>query len=428
MTRRQGEREGRGRCRELRNVRSGRNVRNLRNLILLPVALLALSSGCADSSRRGAVWDGTIDTLPSGQVAVTNPPEPLRDAGAEEGWTVTEDLRIGTLDDPGPYEFGQVTALDVDALGRIWVLEAQAKEIRVFDAEGRHVRTVGRAGGGPGEFGGPAHAAFGPAGRLWVPDPQNNRISIIDTAGAFVASHRIEGGFFMTPWPGGFDDSGRYYLPVPRMGEDGFGIGVVRYEATESGLTPLDTLSVPQDPEEREHFELTSGDGGMRLMSAIPFAPGFRSFLSPRGTMWGLLTGEFRMFELDANGDTLRTISTPYDPLPVTAADRQAARESLNWFTEQGGKIDLSRIPDTKPAAESLFVDDEGRIWVDRLTENPEGQEYDLFDAEGRFLGRVSLPVPVPRVRLVRDGFLYGVTQDELGVPYVVRLRIDRGT
>jgi hypothetical protein len=55
-----------------------------------------------------------------------------------------------------------------------------------------------------------------------------------------------------------------------------------------------------------------------------------------------------------------------------------------------------------------------------------EGRVVDIFDPEGRYLGRIGLPFmlsmnPPP---VFRDGFLYAVTEDELEVPYVVRARI----
>lgn len=400
-------------------MRRSPSRRSLLPALLLVVLWLPGSTACGgEAGARATEWAGTMDTLASGQIVVRNPSDPLW--GEDEGWTVTEDLRIGALDDPGPYGFGQIIAIDVDALGRIWVLESQAKEIRVFDADGRHVRTVGRAGGGPGEFNGPAHAEFGRDGRLWVADPQNNRVSVIDTTGAFVESHRMEGGFFISPWPGGFDLEGRYYLPIPHFGSDGFGVATVRYDAD---FQPLDTIPQLSDPVHGERFELRDGEGG-GIIASVPFTAGFGTSRSPQGTMWGLLTGEYRLFEIVPGGDTLRTVLARYDPLPVTSEDRETARETLKWFTDQGGKIDISRIPGTKPAAWSMFVDDEGRIWVDRITAHPNGQDFDIFDPEGRFLGRVQLPVPLGSPRLVVGDHIYGVTRDDLGVPYVVRVVI----
>ena len=52
----------------------------------------------------------------------------------------------------GPDLFGAIYSFDVDAWGRIFVLDDQAQEVRIFDPDGTFVRTVGKKGEGPGEF------------------------------------------------------------------------------------------------------------------------------------------------------------------------------------------------------------------------------------------------------------------------------------
>ncbi len=389
--------------------------------------LLAVSSLAAcDAAQAGnREWTGKVDTLPSGQVVVSNPDRALW--GDDEAWRIVEDLRIGSLESAGPDLFGEIAGFDVDPAGRVWVLEGQAQEIRVFDAAGRHVRTVGRKGGGPGEFQGAVHAQFGPDGHLWVMDPQNNRISVIDTAGAFVESHRAPGGFMVRPWPGRWDVNGAYWTPVPDFADGEFRLALVRYRrGSDGGLEMVDSIPAPRDPVERPRFELRSDRG--RLVASVPFSPSFRWIVSPQGTLWGIFSGEYRLIEMSVAGDTLRTIRRAFDPLPVTASDRDRAREALDWFTEEGGKIDLSMLPGTKPAGEAFVVDATGRIWVQRITDShPEGQVMDVFDPAGRYLGRVVLPAPVPALPLVRGDLVYGVARDELEVPYLLRARIVRG-
>lgn len=391
----------------------------------LRISLLAasLAAGCVPSGEAGPSWAGTIDTLASGQVAVTNTADPLWTP--EATWRVTEELRIGSMDEVGPRLFGEIMSLEIDPLGRIYVLEGQAHEIRVFGGDGAHVRTIGGEGGGPGEFNRPLHAQFGPDGHLWVIDPANNRLSVVDTAGVFLESHASPGGFSMIPWPGGFDDAGLYYAPFPRPQGERFEIALVRYG---SGFAPIDTLTVPEDPVEREPFVLRIPGGGV-AMASVPFSAAFRWRLSPAGSIWGLLTGEYRFIELTPEGDTLRSVTRDFDPLPVTRDDMAAAEAELEWFTSQGGKADLSRIPDTKPGAEDFFFDDQGNLWVFPYTERAEeGTRLDVFDPAGRYLGRVRLPFALNRrpYPVIRGSTLVGVTEDELEVPYVVRARIEK--
>lgn len=407
-------------------------------LSFLLAAGLVAWGGCAPS-EAGTAWEGRMDTLPSGTIVVENTADPVWTENS--AWRVVEELRIGSVEGEGPTLFGRIRSLAVDAAGRVWVVESQSQEIRVFGRDGGHVRTIGRKGGGPGEFQRALHAQFGPEGRLWVADPANARVSVFDTAGALLTSEPVPGGFVVIPWRGGFDDRGRYYLPIPRPSEEGFDLGLVRHEIrpdSTSGrggrtappaLVPLDTLPVPRDPVERERFEHRSGDGRTVAMASVPYAPAFRWRRSPSGTFWGLFTGDYRLVELSPAGDTLRAVTRPFEPLPVTQADVEEAMEGLEWFTSQGGWVDRSAIPDTKPGADELFVDDEGNVWVFPVTERGrEGRVLDVFDPEGRWLGRVRLPFaladgPVP---LVRGGVLYGVTENELEVPFVVRARIEK--
>lgn len=374
--------------------------------------------GCA-LGEAGTEWRGTIDTTATGTVVVSNPAEGIWDDNTR--WRVAEEVRIGTMEGTGPDLFGRITDLEVDPAGRLWVFEGQVQELRVFEAGGRHVRTVGRKGGGPGEFNQVIGMTWAPDGRLWLVDPSNNRISMFDTSGTYAGSHRTLGGFVMSPWPGGFDSAGQFYTYVPDRREDAFGIALVKYDAS---LTPLDTIVPPRHNYPDRFFEARTQGGFMRY--SVPYSPGLVWRLSPSGGFWAALTGDYRLFELDANGDTLRVITRAFTPIAVTAADIDSAIEGLASFTRQGGTIDRSKFPSVKPAIQNFVQDDRGNLWVAPITpqysrgNNP--RVMDVFDPIGRYLGRVDLPFelglyPLP---VFRAGKLYAVTRDELEVPYVV--------
>lgn len=388
---------------------------------LLLLLAVAAAASCGEAATDG--WAGTIDTLATGQVVVRNPSTPLWSDG--EAWRLTEELRIGTVEEAGPELFGRITSLAVDGAGRVYVLEGQAQEVRVFAPNGAHVRTFGREGGGPGELARGLRIELGPDGNLWVADPQNNRASVFDTAGQYLRGPSMAGGFILLPWPGRFDRDGHYYWPVPLPSQTEFRMGLVRYD---SALAPVDTLAVPDDPVQREYFELRQGDEGFARVG-VPYTGGFRWALSPRGTFWGFLTGPYRMFELGQDGDTLRTITREHAPLPVTDADMSQAREDLEWFIQEGGQVDWSKIPSHKPAMEYAFFDDRDNVWVwPVMPSGEEGRALDVFDATGRYLGRIDSPVPIATrpAPVVRGGVMYAVTRSELDVPFVVRLRIER--
>lgn len=396
----------------------GAGRQRIGHTLLLVIVVYA----CSVDEQPSDGWNGSIDTLPSGQVVVRNTADPVWPEGA--AWRVVEELRIGRVDGEGPDVFGRVADLEADATGRIYVLEAQANELRVFGPDGRHLVTTGRRGGGPGEFAQPVKLDWGPDGNLWVVDPSNSRISIFGPLGEFVRSLPYPGGFIFMPWPGRFDRLWRYYGPTP-VNDGGYRMAVVRYDTM---LTPEDTLEVPRDPVEREFFVLPNERGG-RLRAGIPYTGSFRWQLSARGTIVAVLTDEYRFIEFGPEGDTLRTITREFDPLPVTAEDRDSAVIEMEWFTRQGGKIDLTKLPSSKPALQSFFWDDEDDLWVLPIVEwSRLYRVADVFDSTGRYLGEVELPFalatfPVPRIR---NNVLYGVTTDELDVPFVVRARIEK--
>ncbi len=391
-----------------------------------PAATLPLLlAACGPGADAVGSWSGTVDTLPSGEVVVHNADDPVWTP--ETAWRVTEDLRIGEAMSEGPDLFGGIYSFDVDDWGRIFVLDDQAQEVRVFDSDGSFVRTVGRKGEGPGEFVQAGSVDLSRNGEIWVMGMSQGRVAIFDTAGTFLRQEPTHaGGMVIKPYPGGFDPTGRYNVEL-RAGGDR------RIARFTQSFGPIDTIAPPEDPEEPEYFELVGEHGGIR--AGVPFQ-GFMAWrFSRTGTFWTLLTGRYELTEVTTDGDVLRRVTKDHEPIPVADEELEEAIENLDWFTSQGGTIDRSKFPGSKPSTASFFVDDVGNLWVERTVRFAEqadvGRRFDVFDAEGRFLGTLALPfalhwsIPEP---IVRGGVLYGVTNDEVGVEYVVRGRIVKPT
>jgi hypothetical protein len=389
-------------------------------LSVMSLCALTLSVSCSSDGGASHSSVGTVDTLTSGQILIRNPDDGMWRSGEE--WRVVEEIRIGRMEGEGPDVFGNLFSFAVDGDGRFWALDGQAQELRVFSSTGEHVRTIGRRGEGPGEFAQAVRVELGPDGNMWVMDPDNNRLSVIDSAGVFTETHRALGGFIILPWPGRFDGDGYYYSPIPRMEGGPFRIGLLR---SDINFSATDTLSVPTDPLERR--TLTAGEG--RIRAAVPFQGTLTWQLTPSGTMLAMVTDQYRIFELDRTGDTLRTITRDFSPLPVTADDREQARENMTWFTDQGGHLDVSELPRFKPVPRGFFLDEEkGYLWVELNISDSSNGHYDIFDPDGRYLGAIEMPFslassPSP---ILRDDLLYGVAEDDLGVPYLVRARIEK--
>lgn len=393
----------------------------------LALTLFLFGTGCGSgSSDASEAWSGTIDTLASGEIVVRNTDEPLW--ALEDTWRVVEEIRIGNDTTDEAQIFGDIISFDVDAQGRIFVLDFQTQETSVFDSDGAFVHTVGSRGNGPGEFVQALAVDISRNGEIWIMEMLKGRLSIFDPRGSYLRSEPIGNpGVGLRPYPGGFHFLGHYTTYVVSFHEYGMTPEMHRFDQS---LTPLDTIAVPETSFERDAFSHVIDDGRVSIGATIPFQGSFQWRFSPTGNLWTLFTGAYELVELTPSGETLRRVTREHEPLPVTEDDRNEARESFQRFISQGGRVDWSRIPNTKPVTVAFFCDDEGNLWVMREAEAPgdPGHLFDLFDPEGRYLGELRLPFslqsdPEP---IVRNGILYGVTMDELGAPNVVRARIEK--
>ena len=85
--------------------------------------------------------------------------------------------------------FGRPVSIshDIDA---IYVVDAEAHEIRAFSKAGVFLRALGRKGQGPGEFDAPADLDARD-GRLYVADKFNDRIQVLDRAGKYLGGFKV---------------------------------------------------------------------------------------------------------------------------------------------------------------------------------------------------------------------------------------------
>jgi DNA-binding beta-propeller fold protein YncE len=88
-------------------------------------------------------------------------------------------------------------------------------QVEVFALDGRHLRTIGKRGGGPGEFNFPAYLAVSREGTLFVGDTLNFRIQMFDPEGNLVGFFGAQGsgvGGFNKIKGLAFDDAGLLHV------------------------------------------------------------------------------------------------------------------------------------------------------------------------------------------------------------------------
>jgi len=362
------------------------------------VALWACTTlvGCGQSAESGVVRSSLTD-------------ESVRPA--------TEILRLGRMEGDGPDLFGKVRFIVAD-LGRVFVGDEIAQEVRVFDSDGGFVRTIGQEGEGPGEFQGISGLAFDPEGRAWIWDQLQQRFSVFDTSGTFVRSVPRRWPTFAIPWPGVFSADGS--LLDIRADLNGLDPEkrVTRTFQHGGRVIRLDTLMTPMDSLPTVSVQRTAFAGNI----IVPFEGGVVSAVEADGSMWFTHGPMYRIMRRDAKGDTTLTFVLDVPPAPVTTQERDSALASIR-LPPSFPAMELDLIPKAKPAIIRLVK--LGANWVGAFPElgSDTGRFMDVFSPDGHHRGRIDLGT---RLVLLRGatyairGKLYGVTTDDFDVPFVV--------
>ena len=410
-------------------------------VLVAAAGVCACGGGGADGGSGD--WGGTIRDS-AGIAIVENPEAGLWEAGG--GWTVSEVLRIGTSGADADYQFGQITGIAELADGRIAVFDTQGQEMRLYSADGAYLQTIGGPGSGPGEFGlGAGPILVGPGDTLVVPDVTNQRVNRFAPDGEPLGSFPLN---FASGIPMAWLDTqgGEIVTQMRAMAFPGqarptsenAGNDVLVRRRTDG--TVIDTALVVKSG---GTFQLGDGAGSIEF-----FAPEPVWALTEDGVMYGV-TDDYRFFVYGPDGALARIISRPFESRAVAGEDQQYLIDAMARIWEDFGvpppAIEQLRgtigFAETYPAYALLRGGPEGSIWVQRLRDlgamtveerenfNPMlgfgSPTWDVFDAEGRYMGRVEMPDRFQPIRF-EDDRIYGVWTDDLDVQYALILEVER--
>ncbi|MFW6202351.1 MAG: 6-bladed beta-propeller [Gemmatimonadota bacterium] len=390
-------------------------------LVLLTLASAACAEVPADRSATARV-----DTLASGRVEVANTGEPIWTP--ETTWRLEEDLRLGTAAATGsePEQFGSIRSVAADSRGWIYVLEGMAQEIRVFRPDGSFSHTIGRRGEGPGEFTFASELTITPGDTLWVLDDGMMRYSGFAPDGTFLESRRRDIVGYASSVRRAVLDDGRYVdwglrYPDGRMGPRVLRIPVVYAPSFESADTfPPLGYTFPMLPSAGIPLWHFTGD----VVAAV----------DREARIWFANSPEYRIYRRTLEGDTTLVFSLPVQGAPLGEPEREYVRERLSRLSGSEVAEALDALPETRPVVRGIVPDGAGHLFIFAdVAGEPAGSVVDVFRESGEYLGRMTLPTPVPLpptgppVAHIAEDHLYVVVEDELDVPYVSRLRIVRG-
>ncbi|MFN2317911.1 MAG: hypothetical protein ABR602_14675 [Gemmatimonadales bacterium] len=382
----------------------------------LGFVLLLLSAGC----EPAAPSDTAIRTDSAGVLLVEYPDLPPIEA-SRISIAAEPDLVLGGGDAlAGPdHEFFRIAGVSQLGDGTLVVANGSSRELRFYGEDGRHLRSVGREGGGPGEFQNLAGVWTMAGDTVIVWDGSARRLQYFSPEGALVrAASMGEAPFggFLRPVPQAVLEDGRVaaFLSSPWRPTSGVPqrqsllVAVQRIDGE-----GWDSVGVVQGNE-----SIISPTGNGQLAGVLHTFGAYAVMAGAGTTMAVADAARFRVELFDPDGRLVSVISAAVPGVAATADVLEAHIERMIELWPGG--MPHPEFPEAirtgmrarpyapfLPAIRALFVDGDERIWVERFDVPGSGpSRWEVFARNGTWLGRVDMPEGFARA--VSAGFAPG--------------------
>ena len=305
--------------------------------------------------------------------------------------------------------------------GSIVVMNSGTNELRVFDARGAYVQTIGRKGRGPGEFTGLQAMEVIRGDTIVTYDVFLGRITWFTPKGQLARTIPVNPlGNGVLPRAAGFLSDGRMlaHTDFDRRFGKGPRRDTVTYVLYDVKGTPTDTLGRYAGEEE---FFLSTSEFSTRR--AVIF--GRAVFAHAEGNTIAVGTNDEYSFDLfDARGKRTATVREALAPVRVRKNDVDAANEV--WLTgmraEQRQRMEprIKEFParETLPAYQDLLIGRDGAVWTGVAGLPGAARVFTVRLPGNAGKRQVVLPAGFFPLEAGTD-YIMGRVRDEFGVEYV---------
>ncbi len=365
----------------------------MKNCAVVIIFLILVTCGCGTPQIEKHLEDGVE--------VIINHLQPYGIEG-QPSTLILEEVLIFDTEDPKVAASGlvDINALQVDSKGNIYFLSHGGKThfFFKFTRDGQFVKSFGLKGQGPGEMEFPLLPRMLQQDRLAVTDILK-KLLIFNSEGEVVSETRIGPNFVIV-------------------------------NPLENGNSVVFWKAGAEDAAARHFREKLSifGSGGQEILEldVLKIAPQVY-FLDP---VFAWQISRDRIFQINEQrgyeilvysdeGSLVRKIQKQYDPVLLTSGMRETL---LQGVPANSPLRDSAVFPSHLPPVHALFSDEEGRLYAVTFEKGEQPSEFwcDIFNLEGAFIARLSLPVqfsrePFPIYALVNNQHLYCVGEKDNG-------------
>jgi hypothetical protein len=322
--------------------------------------------------------------------------------------TFTKRFVLGGKDE-GPESFFRVATGDVgiDGAGNIYILDAQAKRIVIFDSTGKFVRTLGSRGAGPGEMQLPSTVHVSRSGEVFLHDVLKEGLIRWAPDGSVQPSVRPRATSSADDVA--ITDDGIIYS----WGDYESDTTVIR---TRLGLERGDSVIELASVQLPRPGRLAFANCAMGFSLPPLFSPDIR--WTAGGSRIASASGAAYDIQLYQNGKRARIRR---DVAPQPATGDLARREVGDSMRIVGGSMRCAIPPEevarvrgyapVLPTIRSIMIAPDGALWVRRMAPRREPAPIDLFDPDGDYLGTLPDTAPMP-IAFFPNGDIAAVERD----------------
>jgi hypothetical protein len=355
--------------------------------------------------------DKIVIKTENGIPVVYNPKNPAPPGGSPRSLTLQHDLTIGEDDTDPNSMFSELRSIQIDDQENIYALDMKETKVKVYDKNGKFLRSFGKKGQGPGEIDRPYRMEMNRAGNIVLADMGNRKLIVYAPDGTCIKELPTGKNWALARLK--FDSNNNIYAETRTFEETKWTSELKKFDPD---FKPLATFA---------SFEEKRLD--QRLIRA--FSPVFSlQIRSDDLLVWTIAQSDKYEFTIpDGAGKTVKRIIRAYDPVKIAGTMKDKLIQE-SWG-ENGIPPEIRfEVPSHFPALNYFIIDDEDRLFACTFAyEEKEGDYwlyYDVFDAEGRYVAKFSLPRREMVFQVKRNRLYCMVQESEEGIPLIKRYRL----